>query len=98
MATGELPSGEFSSQSAENCPEQGRLWLRSETLSGMRVWVCGVRGSTAAPGFEFSGYGGHTSCIAIAHDGELPSLILDAGTGIRRVSDLFESTVGLLEG
>jgi phosphoribosyl 1,2-cyclic phosphodiesterase len=63
----------------------------------VRVWVCGVRGSTAAPGSAFAGYGGHTSCIAIAHDGELPRLILDAGTGIRRVSDLFESTLGLLE-
>jgi phosphoribosyl 1,2-cyclic phosphodiesterase len=64
----------------------------------VRIWVCGVRGSTAAPGNEFSNYGGHTSCIAIAHDGELPSLILDAGTGIRRVSDLFESNDGLLGG
>jgi phosphoribosyl 1,2-cyclic phosphodiesterase len=64
----------------------------------VRVWVCGVRGSTAAPGTEFSGHGGHTSCIAIGRDGELPSLILDAGTGIRRVSDLFESNEGLLEG
>jgi phosphoribosyl 1,2-cyclic phosphodiesterase len=43
-------------------------------------------------------YGGNTSCVAIAHDGERPSLILDAGTGIRRVSDLFESNEGLLDG
>jgi len=34
-------------------------------------------------------YGGHTSCVALAHDGEeVPSLILDAGTGIRRCSRL----------
>jgi len=32
--------------------------------------------------------GGNTSCIAFAHDGALPSLILDAGTGIRQVSRL----------
>ncbi len=54
----------------------------------MRVWVCGVRGSTPAPGAEFVHYGGHTSCLALGHDGQPPSLVLDAGTGIRRVSGL----------
>lgn len=33
-------------------------------------------------------YGGHTSCVAIALDGEVPSLVLDAGTGIRQVTPL----------
>jgi phosphoribosyl 1,2-cyclic phosphodiesterase len=34
-------------------------------------------------------YGGHTSCIALAHDGDdAPTLLLDAGTGVRRVSGL----------
>jgi len=56
----------------------------------MRVWVCGVRGSTPAPGADFTRYGGHTSCLALARDGRPPSLILDAGTGIRRVSALLE--------
>lgn len=47
----------------------------------------GVRGSTSAPGESFVRYGGYTSCVAIAHDGATaPSLILDAGTGIRRAS------------
>jgi phosphoribosyl 1,2-cyclic phosphodiesterase len=55
----------------------------------VRVHVCGVRGSTPAPGAEFSRYGGHTSCLALAHDGSTePTLVLDAGTGIRRVSGL----------
>ena len=54
----------------------------------MRVTFLGVRGSTPAPGVEFLRYGGHTSCVAIAHDGEAPSLLLDAGTGIRRTSSL----------
>ena len=54
----------------------------------MRVTFLGVRGSTPAPGEEFLRYGGHTSCVAIAHDGEAPSLLLDAGTGIRRTSSL----------
>jgi len=54
----------------------------------VRVTFLGVRGSTPAPGEEFLRYGGHTSCVAIAHDGEVPSLLLDAGTGIRRTSAL----------
>lgn len=54
----------------------------------MRVTFLGVRGSTPAPGQEFIRYGGHTSCVAVAHDGELPTLLLDAGTGIRRTSSL----------
>jgi phosphoribosyl 1,2-cyclic phosphodiesterase len=64
----------------------------------VRIWICGVRGSTPAPGSEFVRYGGHTSCLAVAHDGERPTLILDAGTGIRRVSDLFGGYPGLLGG
>ena len=56
----------------------------------MRVHVCGVRGSTPAPGPEFVRYGGHTSCVALAHDGEAPSLVIDAGTGVRRVTGLLE--------
>jgi len=56
----------------------------------MRIQVCGVRGSTPAPGSEFARYGGHTSCVAISHDGEAPSLLLDAGTGIREVSALLD--------
>jgi phosphoribosyl 1,2-cyclic phosphodiesterase len=54
----------------------------------MRVTVCGVRGSTPAPGADFVRVGGHTSCVAIAHDGAVPTLVLDAGTGIRRVTGL----------
>ena len=55
----------------------------------MRLHFCGVRGSTPAPGAEFVRYGGNTSCVAVAHDtGAPPTLILDAGTGIRRVTAL----------
>lgn len=55
----------------------------------MRVHLCGVRGSTPAPGAEFLRYGGHTSCVAIAEDGaDSPTLILDAGTGVRSVTAL----------
>lgn len=33
-------------------------------------------------------YGGHTSCLALSHDEDPPTLLLDAGTGIRRASEL----------
>ena len=57
----------------------------------MRVHLLGVRGSTPAPGSDFVRYGGFTSCVAIAHDdASSPTLILDAGTGIRRASALFD--------
>jgi len=52
----------------------------------MRVVFCGVRGSTCAPGMEFVRYGGHTSCVALAHDGDVPTLVLDAGTGLRNLT------------
>ncbi len=55
----------------------------------MRVHLCGVRGSTPAPGAEFLRYGGHTSCVALGHDDSpVPALILDAGTGLRQVTGL----------
>lgn len=56
----------------------------------MRVWVLGVRGSTPAPGPEFVKYGGNTSCVAIGHAGQPPSLVLDAGTGIRKLASLLD--------
>lgn len=56
----------------------------------MRVHICGVRGSTPSPGAEFARYGGHTSCVALAHDGAPPSLVLDAGTGLRRLTTLLD--------
>jgi phosphoribosyl 1,2-cyclic phosphodiesterase len=55
----------------------------------VRVHFCGVRGSTPAPGPAFVRYGGFTSCVAIAHDrDDAPTLLLDAGTGVRRVTAL----------
>ena len=55
----------------------------------MRVHFLGVRGSTPAPGIDFVRYGGNTSSVAITRDGdEVPTLVLDAGTGIRRCSAL----------
>ena len=55
----------------------------------MRVHLRGVRGSTPAPGADFVRYGGHTSCVAAADDHDVPpTLILDAGTGLRQVTPL----------
>ena len=57
----------------------------------MRLHLCGTRGSTPAPGAEFLRYGGHTSCVAVARDGDaVPTLILDAGTGLRDVTPLLD--------
>jgi phosphoribosyl 1,2-cyclic phosphodiesterase len=55
----------------------------------VRLDLCGTRGSTAAPGGQFVRYGGHTSCVAVRRDGDaVPTLILDAGTGLREVTPL----------
>jgi phosphoribosyl 1,2-cyclic phosphodiesterase len=54
----------------------------------MRVHVLGVRGSTPAPGHAFARHGGNTSCVALALDGAGPTLVLDAGTGLRHLGDL----------
>jgi len=54
----------------------------------MDVHFCGVRGSTPAPGLPFVRYGGHTSSVAIAHEGQRPALVLDGGTGLRAVTAL----------
>jgi phosphoribosyl 1,2-cyclic phosphodiesterase len=56
----------------------------------VRLLFCGVRGSTSAPGAEFVRVGGHTSCVALAHDDGPWTLLLDAGTGIRRVTDYLD--------
>lgn len=56
----------------------------------MRVDLCGVRGSMPAAGRAFERVGGNTSCVAIAHDGEGPRLLLDGGTGLRNVAALLE--------
>jgi len=57
----------------------------------VRVRFCGVRGSTPAPGADFVRIGGNTSCVAvIPTDADRPTLLLDAGTGIRNVSALLD--------
>ena len=51
----------------------------------MRVTLWGTRGSLATPGPETARYGGNTSCVGVrGREGTM--LVLDAGTGVRRVS------------
>ena len=52
----------------------------------MKVTHWGTRGSLASPGPDTNRYGGNTSCVEVrAADGTV--LVLDAGTGIRRLGD-----------
>ena len=54
----------------------------------MRLHFCGTRGSTPVSGVPHGRYGGHTSCVALAHDGGPPVLTLDAGTGLQQLTPL----------
>src|SRR5436190_16203214 len=58
----------------------------------MRVTLWGTRGSLATPGPETARYGGNTSCVAVrGADGTV--LVLDAGTGIRRLGAALSRTL-----
>ena len=64
-------------------PGSGGLLLGGLAL---KVTLWGTRGSLAAPGPETNRYGGNTSCVEVrADDGSI--LVLDAGTGVRRLGD-----------
>ena len=57
----------------------------------LRFW--GVRGSIPAPGPETAHYGGNTACIELRRGNEV--LILDAGSGIRRLGLLLADELEL---
>lgn len=58
----------------------------------MKLWLLGTRGSTPAPGPDFVRFGGHTSCVAVVPDGaDEATLVMDAGTGIRMLTDRLAS-------
>jgi phosphoribosyl 1,2-cyclic phosphodiesterase len=66
----------------------------------VRIHLLGVRGSVPTPGPDYVRYGGNTSCVAVASErgSGLPSLVLDAGTGLRELPRLlggapFDGTV-----
>ena len=54
-------------------------------LEAMQAYFCGTRGSTPVSGAEQLHYGGYTSCIGLAHTGEPPTIVLDAGTGLQQL-------------
>lgn len=54
----------------------------------MRFW--GTRGSVPTPGAHTVRYGGNTPCVEV-RAGDEPSIILDAGTGIRELGDVLNS-------
>jgi phosphoribosyl 1,2-cyclic phosphodiesterase len=55
----------------------------------MRVCLWGTRGSIASAGPETVEYGGNTACAEVeGRDGTI--VILDAGTGVRRVGDTYD--------
>jgi phosphoribosyl 1,2-cyclic phosphodiesterase len=55
----------------------------------MRVCLWGTRGSIASAGPDTVRYGGNTSCAEVeGRDGTI--IVLDAGTGVRRVGDTYK--------
>jgi phosphoribosyl 1,2-cyclic phosphodiesterase len=62
----------------------------------IRVTLWGTRGSVATPGPETARYGGNTACVeVVGPDGTV--LILDAGTGIRRLGAALPRTLGRVD-
>jgi phosphoribosyl 1,2-cyclic phosphodiesterase len=59
----------------------------------VRVTFWGTRGSIATPGPETVTYGGDTSCVAVTGSEADHLLVLDAGTGIRRLGASVEERV-----
>jgi phosphoribosyl 1,2-cyclic phosphodiesterase len=51
----------------------------------VNVTFWGTRGSIATPGSETTRYGGDTSCVSIQGEDPAHLLVLDAGSGIRRL-------------
>ena len=51
----------------------------------MKIRFWGVRGSYPVPGPDTNRYGGNTSCVAVKAGDEGPLIIIDAGTGIRKL-------------
>ena len=59
----------------------------------VRLW--GTRGSVASPGPETVRYGGNTACVEVRTDDAL--LVLDAGTGIRRLGSTLREYQGRID-
>ncbi|MBK8252594.1 MAG: MBL fold metallo-hydrolase [Polyangiaceae bacterium] len=59
----------------------------------MDITFYGVRGSIASPGPDTAGVGGNTSCVEVVCGRE--RIILDAGTGLRKLGDRMMAEGGL---
>ena len=58
----------------------------------MQVTLWGTRGSLPTPGSDTARYGGNTSCVAVrGREGTV--IVLDAGTGIRRMAATIDVSV-----
>ncbi|MBA3960870.1 MAG: response regulator [Chthoniobacterales bacterium] len=79
-------SGENGNAAPETPPSQPVI--TGPTL--VRFW--GVRGSIPSPGNETAGYGGNTSCVEVRVGDQI--IILDAGSGIRRLGQSLMKEVG----
>jgi phosphoribosyl 1,2-cyclic phosphodiesterase len=64
----------------------------------LRIW--GARGTCPAPGAQTARYGGDTPCLSVHWPGkdDRPSLILDAGSGLRRLGQWLASHDGSRQG
>src|SRR5246127_4484540 len=58
----------------------------------MQATLWGTRGSLATPGPDTARYGGNTSCVAV-RGREGPIVVLDAGTGLRRMAATIDASV-----
>jgi phosphoribosyl 1,2-cyclic phosphodiesterase len=58
----------------------------------VRATLWGTRGSLATPGAEMARYGGNTSCVGVVGSAGT-TLVLDAGTGIRRLAATIPESV-----
>ena len=76
-------------QSSLVCSLAHGRWGEALLSAQWNLCCLGVRGSTPAPGSDYVRYGGHTSCVAVIADGAAaPTLLMDAGTGIRSLPGL----------
>ena len=61
----------------------------------MKITIWGTRGSIPAPSPENNYFGGNTSCVEVRQGDTM--VILDAGSGIRRLGDAFPSGISRID-
>lgn len=59
-------------------------------VSRLNIKFRGVRGSTPTPRIDRLAFGGNTSCIEFASNGDSDTVVIDGGTGITGVSDCLQ--------